>query len=85
MNIPIEVITRDQAAIQFGITDAEFDAYLSEDAAKDFKAGKSTIPQMPHRPGRPVKFLTEDLREWLRTYLHKGGATKKERCPTCGR
>jgi hypothetical protein len=73
MTITIEVVTRDVAQSMFNLEDSDFATYLSPGHAKDFASGKVSIPPMPHRPGRPVKFHVDDLREWCRRYLQVGG------------
>jgi hypothetical protein len=73
MTVERETVDRREAAFILGITDAEFEAWLSDSSAKEFAAGKSKIPQMPHIPGRPVRFHLPTLRTWFLTYFLKGG------------
>lgn len=76
LTITREVVTREEAGFILSITDSEFETWLSADAAKDYAAGICATPQMPHFPGRPVRFDLGLLREWRRRYFLKGGEGK---------
>lgn len=62
-----EILSREEAAYMFNISESEFEMWLSP------YAGYSPIPQMPHIAGRPKKFPAELLREWRLKYFMKGG------------
>ncbi len=68
MNIPVEVVDRKTIAT---ILDLERDFI-----AQWLDAGEGAIPQMPHIPGKPVKFHIASVREWLLAYFQKGGVPK---------
>lgn len=72
LNLPIEVVDKKLASVILGIPASDFDTYLSEDAAKEFAAGRSKVPPMPHIPGRPVQFYLSQLREWHQRFFVKG-------------
>jgi hypothetical protein len=72
LTIPREVVDKREAGMILGIENSDFDTYLSEQHAKDFAAGRTKIPQMPHIPGRPVKFYLVRLREWHQRFFERG-------------
>ena len=65
LTITREVVTRAEAGFILGITENEFTTWLER--------GIGDIPQMPHIPGKPVRFYLADLRKWWLTYFQKGG------------
>lgn len=68
-----EVVSKAEASLILGIYESEFDTWLHESAAVNYAAGKTKIPQMPHIPGRPIRFPLAALREWWFKYFVHGG------------
>ncbi len=65
LSITREVVTRAEAGFILGITENEFTTWL--------ESGTDNIPQMPHIPGKPVRFYLPALRQWWLTHFQKGG------------
>lgn len=77
LSITREIFTRDEVSWILNMADADFRLWLDPQVAADYKSGKSPIPQMPHIPGRPVKFHLPTLREWRLKYFLRGGESDR--------
>ena len=73
MTFQIEVIDVADAGRMFGLPETFFTTWCSDEAAKDFKSGRSSIPQLPHFAGKPRKVHIETFRSYLLKYHQVGG------------
>lgn len=68
MSIPVLVVDRATIATMFALERSFIERWLAPQGKRD------AIPQMPHLPGKPVKFHVPSVERWLLKYFQNGGA-----------
>lgn len=73
MAIDVKVVSVAIAGVMFDLPETFFAHWCSPDADKDFQNGHSSIPRMPHIPGKPKKVHLETFERWFLEYHQVGG------------
>lgn len=69
LSIPVLVVDRATLETMFGLERKFMEQWLA--------GGEPPIPQMPHIPGKPMKFHVPTFEAWYLRYFQTGGEPKK--------